>query len=175
MIDMTAIVTKANELDNDMTAVLKELKRVASIKCRLKKMPGRSDFQANMTAVLQEEELLKSVRSYIAGPRKNVNMLTQEEVDLMTLDEVMKAIRSIQSKKTHTKWLTTTPGDNDEYREACRIENMLKARREALAPKSNGYISKIELQGLLDYIKACGDITVNQCIARIEQYINEEV
>jgi hypothetical protein len=175
MSHMTAVVAKAEELNNDIIAVQRELKRVASIKCRLKKMPRRSDFEANMTAILQEEELLKCVRSYVAGPRKNVNTLTQEEVDLMTLDEAMKAIKSIQSKKYHTKWLTTTPGDNDEYREACRIEEMLKARRDALAPKSNGYISRIELQTLLDCIKACSDITVDQCIARIEQYINEEV
>ena len=175
MSNMTAIVAKASELNNDVLAIQRELKRVASIKCRLKKMPFRSDFEANMTAILQEEELLKNVRSYVAGPRKNVNTLTQEEVDLMTLDEVMKAIKSIQSKKYHTKWLTTEPGDNDEYREACRIEDMLKARRDALAPKSNGYISRIDLQTLLYTLKACSDLSVEDCIARIEQYINEDV
>ena len=170
-IDMTAVTTKAAELDFDIDLVQKELKRIASVKCRLKKMPGRPSFHDEMTRVLQEEQLLKNVREYINGPRKNVSTLTQEEVDIMTIDDVMKALKAIQSKKTHTKWLTDEPGNNDQYREACRIENMLKARRDALQPKNCNVIHKIDLQKMLDTLKGCSDLTAEECISRIEEFM----
>ena len=170
-IDMTAVTTKAAELDFDIDLVQKELKRIASVKCRLKKMPGRPSFHDEMTRVLQEEQLLKNVREYINGPRKNVSTLTQEEVDIMTIDDVMKALKAIQSKKTHTKWLTDEPGNNDQYREACRIENMLKARRDALQPKNCNVIHKIDLQKMLDTLKGCSDLTAEECIRRIEEFM----
>jgi len=171
IIDTSAIGTKAAELNYDIDVVYRELKRVASIKCRLKKMPGKPSFNDEMARVLQEEQLLKNVRDYLNGPRKNVNMLTQEDIDIMTIDDVMKALKAIQSKKTHTKWLTTTPGDNDQYREACRIEDMLKARRDALQPKNCNIIHKSDLQRLLDTLKACSDLSAEECIARIEEYM----
>ena len=170
-INMSAVCAKAAELNNDIDLVQKELKRIASVKCRLKKMPGRPTFHEEMTRVLQEEHLLKNVRDYINGPRKNVNTLTQEEVDQMTIDDVMRALKAIQSKKTHTKWLTTEPGNNDQYREACRIESMLKARRDALQPKNCNVIHKIDLQRMLDTLKACSDLTAEECIARIEEFM----
>ena len=58
-------------------------------------------------------------------------MYEQTDVDELDYDETIKAIRSIQSKKTLTKWLTTVENDNDEYRKACKIEKMLIERRES--------------------------------------------
>lgn len=173
MIDMRNIVETAASLDNDLEKVNRELKRLASVKCRLKKTPGRSDFQENLTAVLQEEELLKNVKSYISGPRKNVNFLTQDMIDVMTIDETMRAIKAIQSKKTHTKWLTTVPGDNDEYREACRIEQMLKDHRDSLAPKKLGNISKAELLSMIGHLRLCDDLTVEACLDHLVEYVME--
>ena len=173
MTDMRAIVAEANRLDNSIENVNRELKRLASVKCRLKKMPGRSDFQANMTEVLLQEELLKNVKNYISGPRKTVNTLTQEEVNRMTLDEVVKAIKSIQSKKTHAKWQTTTPGDNDDFREACRIEEMLKARRDELNPHHGNSVSKHELFNFIATLRLCDDLDVETCLDRIEQFVEE--
>ena len=173
MTDMRAVIETAANLDNNIENVNRELKRLASVKCRLKKMPGRSDFQANMTAVLQQEELLKNVRAYLNGPRKNVNTVTQEDVDRMTLDETMKAIKAIQSKKYHTKWLTNNPGDNDDYREACRIEEMLKKHRDIMAPRVTGHISRNELLDFIGIIRMCDDIDVDTCLDRIEQFVKE--
>lgn len=173
MINMQAIVETAASLDNDLEKVNRELKRIASVKCRLKKMPGRSDFQENMTAVLQEEELLKNVKSYISGPRKTVSTLTQDEVDHMTLDETMKALKAIQSKKTHTKWLTTIPGDNDEYREACRIEQMLKSHRDCMSPGQLGMLSKVDMLKMIDTLRLCDDLSIEDCLDRIVEYVKE--
>lgn len=179
---MTEIIAKSAELDNDLVKVNKELKRIASIKCRLKKMPGRKDYEAEMTKILQEEQLIKNVRDYLAEPKKNVNNLTEEDIEKMDYDEVCKAIRSIQSKKTHTKWAEDCekdesglfiPGSGESYKEACRIEAMLIARRNAVKPVDAGHVRKSDLLTLLEHIKLCSDMTVEECINRIEDFIND--
>ena len=179
-IDMTQVIAKAAELNNDIVALNRELKRVASIKCRLKKAPGRLDYQANMTACLQEEQLLKNVRDYLVGPRKTVNELTADDIADMSYDEVCKAIRSIQSKKTHTKWAEDClkdeeglfiPGSGAMYQEACRIEGLLAARRAELKPATEGMISVVALRDLLDTLKLCSDIDAATCINRIEEFL----
>lgn len=171
MIDMRKVVAAANDLDNSIENVNRELRKIATIKCRVKKSPGRSDFQENLTNILQKEELLKNVKSYLSGPRKTVFNLTQEEIDVMDIEEVIRAIKSIQSKKTHTKWQTTNPGDNDEYREACRVENMLKARRAQLEPKVTGVMSRVKLLAYLEVLRICDDLTVDECIEKIEWFV----
>ncbi len=172
-IDMQAVKAKAESLSYDIIKIKREQKRIASIKCRLKKAPRRSTFNEEMTRILQEEYLLNAVKDLVNGPRKNVNTLTQDEVDKMTPEEVIKAIKAIQSKKYHTRWLNDEDGNNDEYREACRIEDMLKRRRTSLS--SNSSATKYEIQKLLDTLKTCDDLTAEDCIKRLEAAINEEV
>ena len=183
MANMTDIITKSEELNNDLTQVKKELKRIASIKCRLKKMPGRKNYEEEMTKVLQEEQLIKNVRDYLAEPKKNVNNLTPEDVERMDYDEVCKAIHSIQSKKTHTKWAEDcekddkglyVPGTGASYKEACRIEAMLIERRNAIKPVSAGHIRKTDLLALLENIALAGDIDVETCIQRIKDFVEEK-
>lgn len=183
MANMTDIITKSEELNNDLTQVKKELKRIASIKCRLKKMPGRKNYEEEMTKVLQEEQLIKNVRDYLAEPKKNVNNLTPEDVEKMDYDEVCKAIHSIQSKKTHTKWADDcekddkglyVPGTGASYKEACRIEAMLIERRNAIKPVNAGHIRKTDLLVLLENIALAGDIDVKTCIQRIKDFVEEK-
>lgn len=178
--NMTNVIAKSNELNNDLVKVHKELKRIASVKCRLKKLTNSQDYEKRMTSVLQEEQLLKNVRDYLTGPRKNINTVTQEEVDNMDYDEVCRALNSIRSKKTHTLWATDCvkgedgmyiPGSGASYKEACRIEEMLKARRNVVKPVENNAIRKTDLQAMLDTLKVCADIDVPTCIARIEQFM----
>lgn len=182
MINMTEIVAKSTELNNDLVEVNKEIKRLASIKCRLKKMPGRKDYNEEMTKVLQEEQLIKSVRDYLQGPKKNINTVTQEDVDAMDYDEVCKAIRSIQSKKTHTKWAEDCkkdkegnfiPGSGDSYKEACRIEAMLVAHRDKLKPVSEGAVRKTDLYAMLETLALASDLDTATCIERIREFIEE--
>lgn len=182
MINMTDIVTKSTELNNDLVEVHKEIKRLASIKCRLKKMPGRKNYNEEMTKILQEEELIKGVRDYLQGPKKNINNVTQEDIDAMDYDEVCKAIRSIQSKKTHTKWAEDCkkdkegnfiPGSGDGYKEACRIEAMLVAHRNTVKPVVEGHIRKTDLIALLDNLALISDLDVATCINRIKEFVEE--
>lgn len=178
-IDMTAIVAKATELNFSMVELNKALKRVASVKTRLKQSAGRPDYQVKMTACLQEEQLLKNVRAYISDPRKTVNDLTTEDVAAMSYDEVCRAIKSIQSKKTHTKWADDCekgadglfiPGTGAMYQEACRIEQMLLERKFELKPNAGGF-SKAALRELIATLRLCSDLDVATCLDRIEAFM----
>lgn len=147
---MNNVEMKAQELNNDMNEVKRELKRVASIKSRLKRQQGKSTFEQEMKEVLQYEELLKEVRSLLSNSSKSVPQFNEEDIKVLSYDETIRAIKSIQSKKSLSKWLTPIEGDNDEYRNACRVENLLRAHKETLQP-SNGYtVSKVDIQSIVD-------------------------
>lgn len=154
----------ANEFNNDLDLVKKEIKRIQSVKCRLGKQKGRSTYQAEMTEVLRQERVLVEVRNLLDPKEKTVTTFTQEDVDRLDYDETIKAIRSIQSKKTLTKWLTATEGDNDEYREACRIEEMLKAHRDNIKPIEETVVRKSDLVTIIETIESSGDLSQERIV-----------
>lgn len=179
-IDMTLVIEKATELNNDLVEVNKALKRVASTKCRLKAAANHPDFNENMTRCLQEEQLLKHVKGYLTEPHKTVNDLTAEDVEAMNYDEVCKAVRSIQSKKTHTKWADDCtkdenglfiPGSGAMYKEACRIEKMLLERKSVLKPVGTTGFSKAALRTLLEELRVCSGIDAETVINRIVAFM----
>lgn len=148
---MNTVEMKAQELNNDMNEVKRELKRVASIKSRLKRQRGKSTFEQEMNEVVQYEELLKEVRSHLNnGSSKSVPQYTEEDIQVLSYDETIRAIKSIQSKKSLSKWLTPIEGDNDEYRNACRVEELLRVHKETLQPSGSNSVSKNDLQSIVD-------------------------
>lgn len=150
----------ANQFNNDIIELSKELKRVASIKCRLKKQKGKSTYEEDMKKVLSYEQILKEAKQLVDPKEKSVTMYTQEDVDrIEDYDELEKAIRSIQSKKTNSRWLTTVEGDNDEFRNACKIEKMLQERRSQLKPVDEKFIRKNDLQTIIDTIESNVDLS----------------
>ena len=164
MTNLREVEKKAMELNNDLFEVAKELKRIQSVKCRLKKQKGRSDYDELMKNVLAEEQLVKEVRQLLDPKEKSVTKYEQEDVDQLDYDEVVKAIRSIQSKKTLTRWLTTEDGNNDEYRNACRIEEMLIERRNQIKPVDNEYVRKTDLQTIIDTIESSGNLSQERIV-----------
>jgi len=154
----------ANELGNDLEKVSRELKRIQSIKCRLKKQKGKSSYENEMRKVLEEEQILKEVRALLDPKEKPVTMYSQEDVDILDYDETIKAIKSIQSKKTLTKWLTTVEGDNDEYREACRIEKMLLEHKNNIKPIDETTIRKSDLVTIIDTIENNKDLSQERIV-----------
>ena len=168
---LKAIEMKSVELGHDVEAVKKELKRVASAKCRLLKMKGLPDYEQKLEAILKEEQLLKEVRTYIVGHKKTVTTFEQADVDQLTYDETVKAIRTIQSKKSLTKWLTTVEGDNDEYRAACKIEEMLKQHMATVKPIEDNTIRKSDLQSVIDTIEMTGNISTEKILEMLKSLI----
>lgn len=168
-INLKAVEAKANELNNDMENVRKAMKRVASMKCNLKKQKGRSDYETKMRETLAEEQLLKEVRMLLEPKETTVPSMTEADIEKLDYDQTVKAIKSIQSKKTHTRWLTPIEGDNDEYRNACKIEEMLKAHKATVEPVEDAYIRKSDLQAVIETIETTEDISR----ARVLELLNE--
>lgn len=163
-VNLKEIETVAEKFNNDVELLAKELKRVQSLKCRLKKQKGKSTYEAEMTEVVKYEQVLKEARQLLDPKEKPVTMYTQEDVDQLDYDETVKAIRSIQSKKTLTKWLTEKEGDNDEYRKACKIEEMLVARRNSIKPVDNEYVRKTDVQTIIDTIEESGSLSQEKIV-----------
>lgn len=164
MTNLKDIEKVANQFNNDLLELNKELKRVASIKCRLKKQKGRKDYNTEMEKVLSYEQVLKEAKQLVNPTEKPVTSYEQYDVDQLDYDETVKALKSIQSKKTNTRWLTTEEGNNDEYRNACRIEDMLKKHRESIRPVDDQYVRKTDLQTIIDTIESSGTISQDKIV-----------
>lgn len=165
MTDLRMIEKKADELGRDMETVIKEIKRVQSAKCRLKKFKGRSDYDAKMTKILQEEEVLKEVRQLLDPKEKPVTMYTEDDVKMLDFDETVKALKSIQSKKCLTKY---DPDNQEGYKKACEIETWLNEHKKTVKPVDTAYIRRTDLQTVIDTIKETGDIKVETILEMLE-------
>ena len=98
----------------------------------------------------------------------------------MNYDEVLKALNSIWSKKAHTRYADDCkrdedgmfiPGSGVMFQEACRIEEMLKARRDLLKPVGTTGFSKASMLSLIETLRTCSDLDVTTCLDRIEAFV----
>ena len=168
---MKEIEKVAEKFNNDLEAVAREIKRVQSIKCRLKKQKGKKTYEEEMTEVVKYEQILKEVRQLLNPKEKPVTMYTQDDVDQLDYDETIKAIRSIQSKKTLSKWLTDIEGDNDEYRKACEIEKMLVERRNQIKPVDNEFVRKTDVQTIIDTLESSGKLSQEKIVELLNKLV----
>lgn len=171
MKNLTNIEKVANELNNDLEKVKSELRRVQSIKCRLKKQKGKSSYEEEMRNVLEEEQILKEVRALLEPKDKFVTTFSKEDVERLDYDETIKALKSIQSKKTLTRWLNDREGDNDEFRNACKIEGWLKDHRDNIKPIEDSVVRKSELVTIIDTIKDNKDLSQERIIELLERLL----
>lgn len=163
-VEMKKVQELAEKFDNDVLAINKELKRIASVKSRLKKQKGRSDYEEKMTEALSYYQVLVEAKNLLEPKEKPVTMYEQSDVDRLDYDETVKAIRSIQSKKTLSRWLTEVEGDNDEYRNACKIEKMLIDHRSHVKPVDDAYIRRSDLETIIDTIESSGKLTKEKIV-----------
>lgn len=168
--NLKKVEEKAKELGT-VEAISKELKRVQSTKCRLKKQKGKGSYEQEMSEVLREEQLLKEARQLLDPKEKPTTQYTQEDVDSLDYDETIKAIRSIQSKKTLSRWLTTVEGDNEEFKNAEKIEKMLIERREQIKPVDENNVRKTEVQTIIDTIESSGKLSQEKIVELLKKLI----
>ena len=169
--NLTEVEKIAEKFCNDVEAIKKELKRVQSIKCRLKKQKGRKTYEEEMTEVVKYEQVLKEAKQLLEPKEKAVTRFEQDDVDKLDYDETIKAIRSIQSKKTLTRWLNDVEGDNDEFRNACKIEKMLIEHRNKIKPVDNDYIRKTDLQTIIYTIESSGNLSQERIIEMLKNLL----
>lgn len=167
-VKMAKVVEKAKELNNDVEAVKTELRKVQSVKCRLKKQKAKATYEAEMREVVALEQLLKEVREYLSPAKVTVTTMTQEQIDLLSYDDTVKAIKSIQSKKCNVQYATERLEDNVEYQEAVRIEKMLQEHRKKVKPIEDNVIKKSDLNAELERLAGLG-LTPEQIIEELKK------
>lgn len=168
---LKSIEKLANDYNNDINLINKGLKRLASQKSRLKNQKGLPNYEEKMREILEEYQALTEAKNLLEPKKKTCMDLTQNDINMMTYDEVMKAKNSIASKKTHTRWITNIEGDNDEFRMACKIEAMLNERLEDVKPIEDTVVRKSDIQLIIDTIKASGNLSNERIIEMLEGLI----
>lgn len=164
MTNLKEIEKVANDFGNDIEKVKKELKKIQSTKCRLAKQKFKSTYESEMEKVLKDEQVMKEVKRLLDPKEKTVTTFEQDDVDLLDYDQTIKAIKSIQSKKTLSKWLTPIEGDNDEYRNAVRIEKMLLEHKSKIRPIDETVIRKTDLVTIIETIESSGDLSQERIV-----------
>lgn len=139
--------------NNDVVEVKKAIRSLQSKKSRLVKQKGIKDYDKIMSELLVEIQDLCEVRDLLTARPKTVPEYDADDVAKLDYDETVKAIKTIQSKKTHTRWLTDVEGDNDEFKRACEVERMLQEHKEQIKPVDEYHVRKSEVQTMIETIE----------------------
>jgi seryl-tRNA synthetase len=126
--------------------ISKELRSVQSAKHRLNKQKLRKDYEQKIKEVTAKENALQVERRQLQPLKSTVTTITDEEISLLSFDETVKAIKSIQSKKCNTQY----DEDLTEHKSALAIEEKLIAHRASMKPGDRRSIAVSQLQELLE-------------------------
>ena len=159
------------KFNNDIATIALEIKRIQSLKCRLKKHKGKSTYQSEMSNALAYEQVLKEALGTLKPKDKFVTSYTQEDIDILSYDETCKAIRSIQSKKSLSKWLTDVECGSQEYKDACTIENMLLEHRQKVLPIEESVVKKTEVSTIIDILESNGKMSKDMIIDALKKLL----
>ena len=141
------------------------------MKCNLLKQKFRPDYEEKLEKTLKEEQILKEVRSFILGSKKTVTTFEEDDIAILTYDETIKAIKSIQSKKYHTRWLTDEEGNNDEFRHACKIEELLKDHLKDVKPIEDNVVKKSDIMNVIDLIEQQDKISKQKVLEMLKELV----
>lgn len=153
MVVLKNVQEKAQELGFDIEKVKSEIRRVQSVKCRLLKQKAKPTYETEMTQIIKEEQLLKEVRSHIEPRKITATTMTSEDIALLNFDETIKAIKSIQSKKCNTQYLTENVDENIEYQDAIRIEKLLLEHKKTVKPIEDTVVKKSDINELIQHLE----------------------
>ena len=124
-----------------------------------------------MTEVISYEQVLKEARQLLEPKEKFVTSYTKEDVEKLDYDQTVKAIKSIQSKKANSRFLSKIEGDNDEYRNAEKIGTLLQEHRKNVKPLEETYIRKTELVTIIDTIESSGKLSQEKILELLKELV----
>ena len=167
-------IEKVAKSYQNVDEVKKAIRSLQSRKSRLKKQKGRKDYDALMTEILQQEQLLKEVRDYFEPKTIPVPKMTQKDIELLNYDETIKAIKSIQSKKCLVQHATENIKDNEEYKKACEIERMLLEHKKKVKPIEETVVRKSDINDLIDHLENQAEkISTQYVISLLKELLNK--
>ncbi len=137
----------------DTISIIKELRKVQSQKSRLKKQKFKSNYETEMTKLLLKEEDLKQVRELLNPKVKKTTEFTKDDIGILDYNETLKCLNNIHSKKSLSRWLTEEEGQNEEFKNAERIEKMLLEHKKLVQPVDEQNVRKTDVQKVIVQIK----------------------
>ena len=149
-VNLKAVEAKVAEFNGSVDAINAKLKSLQSQKSRLKKQKERKDYEVKMQTVLAEEQLLKEARQHLEPKSIPVTEMTAADIALLTYDDTVRAIKSIQSKKCLIQF---DPDAKTEYAKTLEIEEMLKDHRETVKEHSDNLIKKSAINDLIQHLE----------------------
>lgn len=161
----------SKKFNNDVELLTKELRRIQSVKSRLKKQKGKSSYENEMTEVVKYEQVLKEAKQLLEPKQKTVTTFEKEDVEKLDYDETIKALNTIRSKKANSRWLTTEEGNNEEFKNACLIEEMLLEHKETIKPVNPEYVRKSEVQTIIDTLESSGKLSQERIIELLKELL----
>lgn len=169
--DLRKIEETVAKFNNDLELLTREVKKVQSVKCRLKKMKFKSNYEQEMNEILKYEQILKEAKSLLTPREKFVTEYNEQDVNKLTLDQTVHAIRSIQSKKTLSKYLVENIENNSTYQNACTIETLLINHKNALI-QTNADVDKVkktEIDSIVETIENNKDLSTDRILELLKQ------
>lgn len=148
-IDMTLVKKTAEEFKGSVELVNKKIKSIQSMKSRLKKQKSKPTYNDEMATILKEEQLLKEVRNYLEPKEMTVTTMTKDDIKLLNYEETVRALKSIQSKKSLTRYNE----DQTEFNMACQIETWLKEHRELVKDVHDTVVRKSDINDIIEHLE----------------------
>jgi len=148
-----------------------ELKRIQSIKCRLKKQKVRADYEVEMAKVVAQEQALKEAREYLEPKKTTFTTMSAEDIALLTYDETIRAIKSVQSKKCNSQYLTENIEDNAEYQDAIRLEKMLLEHKKLVKPIEDTVVKKSQVNDLIHQLENVDEMSKDEIVERLKELL----
>ena len=170
-VKLSDVQEAAKKFEYNLDLVKKELKRIQSIKCRLKKQKARKDYEVAMREVLAQEQLLKEVRQLLNPRKKPTTQLTAEDIEKLTYEETIRAIKNIQSKKCLSQHLTDNLETNEEYQNAVRIEKMLLEHKNKIKPAPANFVAKSKIQTIIDNLESLKDADKDTIVQQLKELL----
>lgn len=169
-IDMTKVQLTAAEYNNDTEMVTKKIKSVQSMKSRLKKQKTKPTYNEEMAAIVAEEQLLKEVRQYLEPKEQTVTTMSKEDIALLNFEETVRALKSIQSKKSLTRYNE----DQTEFEHACQIETWLKEHRELVKDVHDTVVRKSDINDIIEHLEQQeGTLDKDYVVNMLKELINK--
>lgn len=147
-------INKEYEKYQNIEEVRKAIRSVQSMKTRTRKMKTKSDYETRMNDLLKKEQVLKEVRTMFEPKRKFVTSYEKQDIEKLNYDETIKAIKSIQSKKSNTQFLTEDIETNKEYQNALRIESMLLEHKENVQPIEDYVVRISDIETIINELQS---------------------
>lgn len=146
---MTLVKKTAEEFQGSVELVNKKIKSIQSMKSRLKKQKSKPTYNDEMATILKEEQLLKEVRNYLEPKEMTVTTMSKDDIKLLNYEETVRALKSIQSKKSLTRYNE----DQTEFNMACQIETWLKEHRELVKDVHDTVVRKSDINDIIEHLE----------------------